>query len=33
LQVDASGASKITYKGRPNISKDVSGASFVQRAD
>jgi hypothetical protein len=33
LKVNASGASKITYLGRPIVSKDVSGASFVRRAD
>jgi Putative auto-transporter adhesin, head GIN domain len=34
LRVDASGASKITYRGNPlNISKDLSGASTVRRAD
>lgn len=34
LRVEASGASKITYRGNPlNISKDVSGASTVRRAD
>ena len=34
LQVEASGASKIEYKGNPmNLSKDVSGASTVRRAN
>jgi hypothetical protein len=34
LRVDASGASKISYRGNPlNISKDLSGASTVRRAD
>lgn len=34
LQVEASGASKIEYSGNPlNLSKDVSGASTVRRAD
>ncbi len=34
LRVEASGASKITYRGNPlNISKDLSGASTVRRAD
>lgn len=34
LRVDASGASKITYRGNPlNISKDLSGASSVRRVD
>ena len=34
LQVEASGASKIEYKGNPmNLSKDLSGASTVRRAD
>ena len=34
LRVEASGASKITYRGNPlNISKDLSGASTVRKAD
>ena len=33
LRVEASGASKITYLGNPAISKDLSGASFVRRAN
>lgn len=34
LRVDASGASKISYRGNPlNISKDLSGASTVRRVD
>jgi hypothetical protein len=33
LRVEASGASKITYLGNPVISKDLSGASFVRRAN
>ena len=34
LRVEASGASKITYRGNPiNISRDLSGASTVRRAD
>lgn len=33
LRVEASGASKITYLGNPAVSKDLSGASFVRRAN
>jgi hypothetical protein len=33
LRVEASGASKITYRGNPAVSQDVSGASFVRRAN
>jgi hypothetical protein len=33
LRVEASGASKITYLGNPVISKDLSGASFVRKAN
>lgn len=34
LQVEASGASKVEYRGNPmNLTKDVSGASAVRRAD
>lgn len=33
LRVNASGASKVSYKGSPNVSKDVSGASSVVRVN
>lgn len=33
LRVTASGASKITYLGNPAVSKDLSGASFVRKAN
>ena len=33
LRVSASGASKVSYKGSPNISKDLSGASSVVRVN
>ena len=34
LQVEASGASKVEYRGNPmNLTKDVSGASTVRRAN
>lgn len=33
LRVEASGASKITYRGNPAVSQDVSGASFVRKAN